>query len=336
MLARVEKPRLAGALAALGRRAQIEIPRDSYARLLHAVESRRMPRTWRYTRLLVVTTGLSAIAGAVAVALLVSRSPRMCGFTSVAGSGDWHGSCAAGGEIAVDRGEATLALEELGVRVAVVSGTRVLRAASGVRVLAGRAVFSVEPRPRRSPVRVLVSHGVIEVVGTRFAVEQSGDRGSVRLETGSIRFESNDGSTIAMSAGQTLRWPLDGRPSNTTSSSASGAPPPSAPRVRSGDSTVRSRATTSAGTADLVRRIERMRIQHDYDRLAAWLGRTLAGTRSEPLRERLSFEMADVLIKKGAPPAEVCGHIERHVRRYASGEYTEQLTRTLTELRCPR
>lgn len=340
-----EKPRLAAALAALERRARAELPRDSYSSLAGALELERGRRRRRRILVAALATGLPALATVVALALFLNEPPALCGFVTVSRSEDWRGTCAAAGEIAADRGAATLALDDLGMTIGVIRGTTVHREVAGVRVVAGRAVFAVEPRSRPSPVRVWVSHGVIEVVGTRFTVVQGGEGGSVQLESGSIKFVSSNGVAVTVSVGGTLRWPLDTTSAPPSDDAAAprapppsespgpGRSPPRAPDAR-GPAPAPSHAPSRA--QDIVRQIEQMRIRHEYDELAEWLRRTLKETRSEPLRERLSFELSDVLIDGHAPAAAVCSHVADHLRRYPAGQYTEQLQRSFAAQRCPQ
>ncbi len=76
-----------------------------------------------------------------------------------------------------------------------------------VRVLEGTALFEAEPVPAEQPPRrIYVSHGRIEVVGTRFTIEQGPRGGHVDLFEGRIRFVSLDEVVTEIEPGQRHRW----------------------------------------------------------------------------------------------------------------------------------
>src|SRR5262249_29444562 len=102
-----------------------------------------------------------------------------------------------------------LSVKADGARIDLSAGTTIAHEPPGARVQQGQATFKVDKRPPGSaPYRVLVSHGVIEVLGTRFLVTQREGNGEVRLDEGSVRFISTDGREVTLSPGATLAWPL--------------------------------------------------------------------------------------------------------------------------------
>ena len=132
------------------------------------------------------------------------------------------------GSLRVDSGTGVLADTGLGFAMRLHSGSALKRTIDGVRVRHGRVELAVLPQPRHQPLRVRVSKGVIEVLGTTFTVEERGDSGSVTLHTGRIRFVAEDGETRALRPGERLDWPL---PPRTLAPRPQGpeAPAPSAP-----------------------------------------------------------------------------------------------------------
>lgn len=159
-----------------------------------AVASGGVRRTrWR------IAGGLAAaVAVAAAVVVLVGRGPggghRVAGFEIVEASADLRTAPEADGGLAVLAGSATIHSDAGQMTIATRTPVRVRKERTGIRVLAGMVDVSVAPRRRGDePARVDVSHGAIEVMGTRFRIEQRADGGEVRLDEGAIVFIAGDG-----------------------------------------------------------------------------------------------------------------------------------------------
>lgn len=76
-----------------------------------------------------------------------------------------------------------------------------------VRIRRGVAMFDITTvEPGEAPTRIAVSHGTIEVLGTRFTIEQTADGGHVDLFEGRIRFVALDGSSAEIAPGQRYTW----------------------------------------------------------------------------------------------------------------------------------
>jgi hypothetical protein len=102
-------------------------------------------------------------------------------------------------------GPCTLQLGTAAVRTDAQAEVR--RTATDLEVVRGRAWFDVAPvAAGAAPVRVQVGGGVIEVVGTRFMIEQGPSEGSVHLLEGKIRFWANERDSIEIRPGHRLRW----------------------------------------------------------------------------------------------------------------------------------
>lgn len=87
---------------------------------------------------------------------------------------------------------------------------RLARAQRGVRVLDGDVLFAVEKvAPHDSRVRVEVSAGTIEVLGTRFVVHHEDGVGHVDLLEGSIAFVAKQGKVHEVTPGTRLSWTAD-------------------------------------------------------------------------------------------------------------------------------
>ena len=309
------------------------LPGDSYSRLVDKLERRTSTaRRWRL--------GLAVAAPALAalVALGVWRLPRhhdVAGFEIVTLARRAEAQAGADGELAV-AGAAELRATGSNATITVPERARLRREAAGVRLLAGRARFAVARQPQRAVFRVLVSHGVIEVRGTSFLVEQGETGGEVLLETGRVHFLAPDGRELQLAPGQRLRWPLPaatppasaGSPTTETEppdlTTPKAAPPRPDARPRPSPPEVRRYLTE----------IDALRIRRDYRALAQRLTALLAAGVDEPLAERLSIELSDVLTRHGGDRARACRHLTAHLRRYPHGGNRQELIRSATQLEC--
>jgi transmembrane sensor len=112
-------------------------------------------------------------------------------------------------QVQVRGGAARLVDDSGGITIEAGEGATLLREQHGLRVLQGEVVLEVRRRrPDEAAAVVLVSHGAIEVLGTRFTVIQSTAGGTVALHEGSIRFRAQDGQVRTLEPGQSLSWPL--------------------------------------------------------------------------------------------------------------------------------
>jgi hypothetical protein len=87
-------------------------------------------------------------------------------------------------------------------------GGTVIRLEHGMlHLVRGSALFDVEHvHPGAPQVSIGVGAGTIEVVGTRFEVEQDDVEGSVHLLEGEIRFRRKDGGIVPVPVGERFRW----------------------------------------------------------------------------------------------------------------------------------
>ncbi len=149
---------------------------------------------------LAIATGLCVIAAFLFVVLRVPTGPgdsTRCRY-DYAGLVDVKASCTE-----------PVILEERGDQVVVYPGASLERLRDSLRVRRGKASFIAHKRTDGSTLRVHVSHGVIEVTGTRFTVEQGESGGRVELTEGTIVFHDDDGDDVTLSAGAVLVWPLE-------------------------------------------------------------------------------------------------------------------------------
>jgi transmembrane sensor len=336
----------AGALAE-ERARSARLPGELYGRVVEKLETRAERRSRRSLAL--------ALSVCTAVVLVVGLwwgtfDRTIDGFEVRTSSADFRQEHDGASGLRVVQGAATFFVRELACEIGVVEGAHLRRDDSAVRVLAGSVTFGVQPR-HLTPLRVLVSDGAIEVVGTRFTVTQRGDGGTVSVETGVVRFVDRDGKATLVRAGERLTWPFVAK----TSPSPPVQPAPTAPtapvepeRSIAPPTSVRSatRRTKSSPRIDrllkqaparqrqLLEEIEGLMIRHADAQLVATLEQALGTDLGEPLREQLSFELCDALARKGSDTGRACAHLNQHLARYPHGEFTAELERTRALLGC--
>ncbi|MEK7705423.1 MAG: FecR domain-containing protein [Myxococcota bacterium] len=303
--------------AAAGRRiiATTSLPSDSYPRLRERLASRRRHRP------LVFALAASTAVMLLAVGMWRARAPQIvCGFEVVARATGTV-ACSAADRTAVEVRDATvtLRLRELATDIVAAPGTQLRRETAGIRLARGRATFAVGKRDPAAPLRVLVSHGVIEVVGTRFTVTQQRNAGDVALASGNIRFVASDGRVVHLTPGQSLSWPL---------------PTPQVVPHDVVESPARPEHRQRLARREILAELEDLRIRREYGTLARRLEGLLTTERREPLRERLSYELCDVLARHTKERQRACLQIETDLRQYPAGEYAAMLLALRSELAC--
>ena len=234
----------------------------------------------------------------------------------------------------------------MGVRLELTRGAVAAHGEQELRLLRGKTTFSVQPvKEGGAPVRVRVSHGVIEVLGTRFTIWQDRGRGRVLLQEGAIQFRAQGGRVIKLSPGQELRWPLVPGPASTsTSTSTSTSKSKSTSTARSTASSSRKPGRAPAkkakpppppfDTGALVERVERLRLQGRYGEAARALSLALPRISDRVMRERLSFELGAILSDQLQDRAAACRHWERHLRAHGRARYGAQIAAARARLGC--
>lgn len=285
----------------------------------------RRPQVW----------GLATAAVAVALVVFFMRTPvvRMLGGLEVArASADLTVREDAAG-VEIQGGEASLVDTSRGITVDNEGPLVVRREPSGVRLVRGRAEFSVNHRePGAAPAVVLVSGGAIEIMGTRFTVEEQGTGGSVTLHEGAVAFRRLGGEVVHMSVGQTLAWPVVA-PSEPvlrvpTPPEPERPQPLAAPVLKP----VPPRAPTPSAE-EVLRELEVLRGRHEFEQAARYLEESM---RRQPqvTRERLSFELGSLLTHQLKDSRRACAHWARHEQQFRRGHYTEAVQHARETLSC--
>ena len=207
-------------------------------------------------------------------------------------------------------------------------------------VRAGRVVVDVEPvRDHSKPVRVEVSHGTIEVVGTRFEIEQNPRGGHVDLFEGEIRFRAADGRKVTIAPGQRHAWGDEAERVARVD-----APDPE-PEIEILDEeprqVVRRRADdrpTFGDATELIERVDSLRSAGRYRQAVRVLRRAMdaEGNRGWDPRtaQVLSYELGELLSRHLGDAAQACRHFERHLARYPGGRYDSAVRAAKLRLDC--
>ena len=205
-----------------------------------------------------------------------------------------------------------------------------------VEVTSGKILFEVEDvRQGEDPIEIRVSHGTIEVVGTRFAVEQQPEGGHVDLLEGKIRFHRPDGSVEDVLPGQRLAWGTeDADPTRALalepdSDEIEFIDPDPAP-----DQHKPSRARgTDRQAAAVIERVTELRADKRYGAAITELRRALRRPWDRRTAQVLSYELGE-LLRAAEDSLGACEHFASHQRRYPEGRYAAAVDRILERLDC--
>lgn len=306
---------------------------EADARLRALVDGTRVPPR---RRSLALPIGAALAAATAVLLLLVLRPfrpeparPTLGGFTLIAG----HTVAESEGDaIRCESLHCALAVEAIGANLRVERATRVRRRpGAAIELVGGAATVIVWRRPEGAPVRLLVSHGAIEVLGTEFELRQEQGRGWVRLSEGKIRFRAVDGREVLLAPGDRLAWPLPPPPRARRDAGPTPAADASRPRPRYDAG----RPLTTSQAESLLDEVERLRSQGRYGEVARRLRDALPRVSDAAMRERFSFELGTVLTQQLRATSEACAHWRRHLRRFGATRYGPEIRAAQRELACP-
>jgi hypothetical protein len=207
-----------------------------------------------------------------------------------------------------------------------------------IDVETGRVLFDVQPvRPGEDSIMIGVSGGTIEVVGTRFEVDQGPDGGRVDLFEGKIRFHDPDGTVTDVAPGTRHAWGdrreavmileptddadvqveiLDVEPARVR------ARPPSEPR------------RTAREAAEIIERVDRLRRSGRTSEGAALLRRAVDDRWDPRTAQVLSYELGEFLHRYVGDRDGACRHFAAHQRRFPRGRYRTAVERIRERLAC--
>jgi len=310
------------------------VPHDDVSPEVEAILSAgirtKLARRRLRRRVLPIGVGL-ALASATATlvwgtGLFVSPTPAprwIGGFVLAARTRDTEIGTTADNAVFVQRGECTLADQTAKATLHLIAGSRVRQELLGIRVEKGRVQFDVEHHPQESPtVRVLVSGGVIEVLGTAFEVTQDDGGGSVVVTRGTVRFTAVQGGSVVLREGQRHAWIGDRPPP---------MPPPANPTAakKGGRAGVR-----HVDVKTVLDRVAVLRSRGLYEEAVGELYGALGGDFAEATREKLSFECGAILTFTLRDHGRGCAHWAMHQQQFPDGEYGSEVARAKRALSC--
>lgn len=310
------------------------------ARLWSRLRDSREPKPAWHRR--PVYWGLAASAAALALMVFFMRAPsaRALGGLEVAqASADLMAREDAAG-VVIQGGEAALMDASRGITLRNQGPLVVRREPSGVRLVRGRAEFSVNHRqPGAPPAVVLVSGGAIEVMGTRFTVEERGGEGTVTLHEGAIAFRGLGGGVVPVRLGQTLAWPVvepilrDPAPREPAPPESERPQPLATPSPKGAPTRAPSPRVRAPSAEEVLQELEVLRGRHEFEQAARFLEEAM---RKQPVatRERLSFELGSLLTYQLKDARRACPHWARHEQQFQRGHYAEAVQRARGSLAC--
>jgi len=291
-----------------------------------------------------------AAVGAACVALVASwRSapqsvPELGGFALRATSPDFDAELGPDRSVAIKRGTGTLVDAAEGVSLTALSSGTLRKEPGGVRVVQGKFATAVARRELGvAPCRVLVSHGAIEVFGTRFTIDQRDDGGTVTLHEGKVGFVSTDGRRVTLAPGESLSWPLpvapvaEPQPTREPAIEEPAPPPAVKPQpARPVPAPVKPEVEPEAvRIEDLLQKIDEMRSRGQFDAAADELTKALKAGYGEATRERLSFELGIIWSRPGSDGERACAHWRAHEKNFTRGRYDREIEQAVKRLACP-
>jgi transmembrane sensor len=240
-------------------------------------------------------------------------------------------------DIRLAAGESYVPAAPRGVQVAASADALLHRERDRVRVRSGIVTFTVEKRSSgEAPVRVDVSHGTIEVVGTRFTIRQRDDGGDVTLHEGVIRFGEH-----VLRAGETLEWPEKPAPPpvvapvapqpEQTPEPVKPPPPEPHPHVHKEPAVIH-----ETDAAWLLDEVALLRSRGEYAEAVRLLDKGLDGIVLPATRERFSYELGSILTYQLGDKAAACRQWAKHEAAFPHGRYARELRSAKEHLQCGR
>ncbi len=266
-------------------------------------------------------------AGLVAVAFILRPSPMSVDVAS-------NASCLSGD---ADRIETSADCEgpvvvRLGDDVVSLGPSTALGLGATPELFDGRARFRVAKRgPETAPFEVRFAAGVIVVLGTVFEIDQHGDAGEVRLESGRIEVRWDDGGPATrLEPGDRASWPRapeeepppeaeprdprDGPAPPNLHPPGVKLPPRRAPRPKPRAAEPRAPVAPTKTVRQVMARLLQLRSQRRYADAITLLEATLQRADVDRTqRERLSGELGKLLDRAGRDP---CPHWRTHAEQF--------------------
>jgi transmembrane sensor len=251
-----------------------------------------------------------------------TSSPELGGFALIEGRAEVESR-----GVRCEAARCTLAASDLRATLTLSARAVMQRRGQDLALVAGAVTCVIEKRRASAPLRVHVSHGAVEVIGTIFALSQDSEGGQVELQRGAIRFLSSDGRAVLLRPGESLRWPLPPATRPAASAPAFATPRPAASRPR---------PLAPAEVESLLDLIERLRSQGRYAEAARQLRQLLPRIADGATRERMSYELGTLLGQHLRDVATACRHWRRHLLRFGAARYGVEIEAARRQLGCEK
>jgi transmembrane sensor len=243
----------------------------------------------------------------------------------------------------VTNGSVTLADRREGLQLFIGTPVTLEKQAPGARIVLGTAEVAVDKRTHgAAPLRILVSHGAIEVLGTKFLVVQEDGHGRVTLHEGSIRFVALDGRVRMVKPGETLEWPLPAEAAVAATPAPAPAPEPAPVPVVTAPAPKHRVATPAPAPIhyvdadDLLRQVDTLRSRGEFAEAVRYLTHGLTRELKPSTRERFSFELGIILTDQMHDSVKACAHWKKHAAAYGEGRYGLEVERASTRAGCAK
>jgi len=227
------------------------------------------------------------------------------------------------------------------VEVLAIQPSRLRRDHAILTIHAGELLVTVAKRTAgEDAVRLQVSHGWIEILGTRFTVEQRADGGRVTLHEGSIRFIAPE-TERTLKPGQVLEWPLARTAEAQTDPPVPAAvpepvppAPPKTKRPAAKSPRVEPAVIRETDARWLLEEVELLRSRGEYVEAVRLLDKGLDGLVSPATRERFSFELGSILTYQQSNATRACAHWTSHRRTFPAGRYEREIRSAMETAQC--
>jgi transmembrane sensor len=309
----------------------VDVSSNLYARIVANAERPRERGLRRFmVPALIAAVALSAVLFSVtSLRHSAPRAPRTAAL--VGGFEITQGTLSAGTtaepnghRLRFDCQQCTLTDRETRTELVVKGPLELERSQGSLRVIKGAVDVHVERRHYdEQPMRFMVSHGTIEVLGTRFHIDQGDAGGSVVLTEGAIRFRSDTGTEVTLAPGQSVTWPLP-NPQKEPSEVLHAQEPTTAP------------TTTKPSISERLESVEGLRSRGQWARAASELSALLHEPLPRTTRERLSYELGSIYTYQLVQPKRACTHWVMHERTYPKGRYGTEIERAERSLGCAK
>jgi hypothetical protein len=230
-------------------------------------------------------------------------------------------------------------LDALGV-VVDVWATAQLAVRDRTLVLAeGSASFDVAPVGDRPPIEVDVGVGRVRVLGTRFEIQNVGERGHIDLVHGRVEFHADGGKVHVVQPGTRFSWdrrpraPAEPEAEVEPEATPENSPTPPDPGPRRDAAPAARRPASAIDVSALLDEVARHRAAGGYDLARDLLRDAIDRIADEGTVEVLSFELGTVL-ELGATAEQACDHWRGHAARVPNGTSARRTASRRARLGC--